>query len=85
MNDILLATNDINRILELKDWLNAKFEMKDMGETHYALGIKISRDRKKKKKMSLSQKSYLKIFLKKYKIDSCKPIESPIYKKSKIV
>lgn len=83
VDDILLAGNDINRILELKDWLNTKFEMKDMGEAHYVLGIKISRDRKQRK-LSLSQKSYLENILKKFKMDSCKPIESPIYKWAKL-
>ena len=48
VDDILLASNDLNMIQSIKSWLNSKFEMKDMGEASYVLGIKIMRNRKRK-------------------------------------
>lgn len=49
-----------------------------MGEAYYVLGIKITRDRKNKK-LSLSQRPYLKNVRKKFKMNTCKVIESSIH------
>ena len=49
VDDILLTGNDLDIIQKTKSWLNSKFEMKDMGEASYVLGIKITRDRELKK------------------------------------
>ena len=48
VDDILIAKNSKEYILEIKGWLLSKFEMKDMDEAAYILGVKISRDRSKK-------------------------------------
>ncbi|KAL6339309.1 hypothetical protein AAG906_028030 [Vitis piasezkii] len=45
MDDILLATNDKGLLHEVKQFLSKNFDMKDMGETSYVIGIKIHRDR----------------------------------------
>ncbi len=45
VDDILLASNDKNMLLETKKFLVSKFEMKDLGEATYVLGIEIYRDR----------------------------------------
>jgi len=42
---ILLATNDLGLLSETKRFLSNNFEMKDMGEAYYVIGIKIFRDR----------------------------------------
>ena len=42
-----------------KKWLSSNFEMKDMGEASYVLGMKIVRDRAKKL-LDLSQETYIK-------------------------
>jgi hypothetical protein len=47
MDDILLASSDIHLLLELKDFLSSHFDMKDLGEASYVLGIEIHQDRKK--------------------------------------
>ena len=44
VDDILIAGNN-ECIIEIKEWLSSKFEMKCMGEILYILGVKISRDR----------------------------------------
>jgi hypothetical protein len=45
MDAILLIGNNVNLLKSVKDYLNSKFFMKDLGEATYILGIKIYRDR----------------------------------------
>ena len=44
VDDILLATNDIGMLHETKRFLSKKFEMKDLGDASFVLGIQIHRD-----------------------------------------
>ena len=46
VDDILIAGNRVESICEVKDFLKSQFEMKDLGEASYVLGIQIIRDRK---------------------------------------
>ena len=46
VDDILLIGNDVETLSNVKKWLADKFQMKDLGEASYVLGIKILRDRK---------------------------------------
>jgi len=41
VDDILLATNDLGVFHETKKFLSSKFEMKDMGDANYVIGIEI--------------------------------------------
>ena len=45
VDDILLATNDKGLLYEVKQLLSKNFDMKDMGEVSYIIGIKIHRER----------------------------------------
>ena len=45
VDDILITSNDFEFVQTIKRWLSSTFEMKDMGETSYILGINIHRDR----------------------------------------
>ena len=45
VDDILLATNDIGLLHETKRFLLKQFEMKDLGDASFVLGIQIYRDR----------------------------------------
>ena len=58
VNDILLARNDKEYLLSIKDWLSSNFEIKNLGEITYILGVKIKRDRSKKL-LALSQELYI--------------------------
>ena len=58
VDDILLMGNNISLLLNVKNWLAEQFQIKDMGEASYVLGIKIIRDRKNKL-LALSQASYI--------------------------
>ena len=45
VDDTLLASNDVNLLHETKALLSKTFEMKDLGEASFVLGIEIHRDR----------------------------------------
>ena len=46
VDDILLIRNDVGALSAVKVWLSHNFDMKDLGEASYILGIKLIRDRK---------------------------------------
>ena len=45
VDDILLPINDLGLLHETKKFISSNFEMKDMGETSYVIGIKIYQNR----------------------------------------
>jgi hypothetical protein len=47
VDDILLASSDVHLLLETKNFLSLHFNMKDLGEASYVLGIEIHQDRRK--------------------------------------
>ena len=47
-DDILLIRNDFEMLSKVKIQLATQFQMKDLGEVQYVLGVKIVRDRKNK-------------------------------------
>jgi hypothetical protein len=61
------------------NFLGSKFEMKDMGDATYALGIKILRDRTLKL-LYLDQEKYIENILREFKMDKCKPLNTPVSK-----
>ena len=58
VDDILLASNDLRLLHDTKQFLTQNFEMKDMGEASYVIGIEIHRDRSKRT-LGLSYKAYI--------------------------
>ena len=48
VDDILLIENDVAALSTVKVWLASSFDMKDLGEASYILGIKLIRDWKRK-------------------------------------
>ena len=79
VDDILLASSDVNLLLETKKFLSSKFDIKDLGEASFVLGIEIHRDREKGV-LGLSQKAYLEKVLKKYSMQNYKSSPAPIVK-----
>ena len=79
VDDILIAGNDKEFVFAIKRWLSTNFDMKDMGEADYILGVKIERDRSKKL-LTLSQEHYIKKILERFHMSSCKPVDTPVSK-----
>nr|GEW63454.1 retrovirus-related Pol polyprotein from transposon TNT 1-94 [Tanacetum cinerariifolium] len=49
VDDILIMRNKVPMLQDVKSWLYKCFSMKDLGEATYILGIKITRDRSKRR------------------------------------
>ena len=79
VHDILIAGSDKMLIDVTKKWLSSNFEMTDMGEASYVLGVKIFRDRSKRL-LALSQKTYIQKMLRRYHMHDCKPMDTSIEK-----
>ena len=77
VDDTILASNDVAMLTAEKIKLSKKFEMDDQGEIHYCLGMSIKRDRKAKVLM-INQKVYLENVLKKFGMQDCKPVSTPM-------
>ena len=69
-DDMLLASNNMGMIYETKQFISKKFDMKDIGEASYVLGIEIHRVRSLGL-LRLSQKSYIEKVLKIFNIHNC--------------
>ena len=83
VDDILLMGNELNLLNSIKEYLNSKFSMKDLGEAAYILGIKIYRDRSKRL-IALNQTTYIDKMLSKYSMDNAKKGSLPILKGRKL-
>ena len=77
-----MATNDIGLLSETKKFLSNNFEMKDMGEAYYVIGIEIFRDRSQGL-LGLSQKAYINKVLERFRMDKCSTSPVPIQKGDK--
>ncbi|KAI5317134.1 hypothetical protein L3X38_036841 [Prunus dulcis] len=82
-NDILLASSDESLLHEAKSFLSMCFEMKDLGEASYVLGIEIHRDREKGL-LGLSQKAYIEKVLKRFNMLQSNGAEVPVSKGDKL-
>ena len=49
VDDILIIGNDVGMLSSIKIWLSSQFQMKDLGDASYVLGIKLMRDRQNRK------------------------------------
>jgi hypothetical protein len=74
IDDILLASNDKNMLHETKNFLSSHFDMKDLGEASYVLGIEIQQNRAQRV-LGLSQKPYIEKMLIRYNSISPTPIQ----------
>ena len=79
VDDILLASNDLVFFMDVKRMLSQNFDMKDLGEANFVLGIEIHRDRDHKF-LGLSQKAYVDRVLERFGMESCKSGVAPIFK-----
>ena len=79
VDDILLAANDIDLLIETKQLLFSSYDMKDLEEASYVLGIQILRDRPSGI-LRLSQQTYIERILKRFNMQSCSSDKALIVK-----
>ena len=68
---ILLIGNDVWVMSSVKVWLLSQFDMKDLGEANFILGIKLWRDHKNKM-LGLSRSGYIDKFLERFSMQNSK-------------
>ena len=83
VDDILLASSDVNILNDTKLLLSANFDMKDLGEASFVLGIDIYRDGSRNL-LGLSQRAYIDRVLKRFNMQMCKAGDVPILKGDKL-
>ena len=79
VDDILLASDSLDLLHESKRLLSQNFDMKDLGEASYVIGIEIHRDRTNGI-LGLSQKAYIDRVLTRYNMQQCSPSVAPVVK-----
>lgn len=77
VDDMLVAGPNKDRIQELKAQLAKEFDMKDLGPANKILGMQIHRDRNNRK-IWLSQKNYFNKILRRFNMQDCKPVSTPV-------
>ncbi len=76
VDDIIIASKNLNRIIDFKQKLSLKLKTQDLGEANYILKIKVERIRGGEWK--LDQKNYIDDLIKLYDLTNQKNVELPI-------
>nr|GEZ51305.1 putative zinc finger, CCHC-type [Tanacetum cinerariifolium]GEZ66745.1 putative zinc finger, CCHC-type [Tanacetum cinerariifolium] len=79
VDDILLASNNIDLLHESKCFLFRNFDMKDLGEASYVIGIEIHQDQANEK-LGLSPKEYIERILNRFNKQHCSLTVAPVIK-----
>ena len=77
VDDILLVTNGLGLLSETKRFLSNNFELKDMGDAYYVIGIEIFCDRSQGL-LGLSQNAYINKVVERFRMDKCSTSPIPI-------
>ena len=83
VDDIMLASSDVSLLHATKRMLTENFDVKDLGEAQFVLGIEIIRDRNRIV-LGLSQKQYIDRVIRRYNMEKCSSREMPIGKGDKM-
>ena len=75
VDDLIITSSNDGLIYETKMKLSAQFEMKDLGELKYFLGIEVV---KCPHGLMLSQRKYMLDMLRQFGMQYCKPIQTPM-------
>jgi hypothetical protein len=75
VDDLIITGNAEKLIDEIKEQLSKVFEMKDLGELHYCLGLEVWRN---VGQTFVYQSKYIREILKRFKMDQCKSSTIPM-------
>ncbi|CAB4043194.1 Hypothetical predicted protein, partial [Paramuricea clavata] len=82
VDDIILAGKTDEKIAKVKESIAERFQVKDMGELKYILGLQVIQE---DGKVWIGQPTYTASIIKKYGMENCKPVETPVDLSSKLV
>ena len=77
VDDLMIFGKNITDIEDLKAQLNAKYEMKDLGELKYFLSVQVHLDRERKL-IHVNQSSYHQMILERFGMVNSKPANMPL-------
>ncbi|KAL0414349.1 UNVERIFIED_CONTAM: Retrovirus-related Pol polyprotein from transposon RE1 [Sesamum radiatum] len=75
VDDLIYTGNNEKMIHDFKEDMMKTFEMSDLGLMHFFLGIEINQE---KEGIFICQKKYTETLLKKFKMESCKTVTTPL-------
>ncbi|RVW69268.1 Copia protein [Vitis vinifera] len=81
VDDIILSGNDMEELQNLTKYLSEEFEVKDLGNLKYFLGMVVARSRKG---IVVSQRKYILDLLKETGMLGCKPSDTPMDSQKKL-
>ena len=84
VDDIIIACSIDDTMVDLKRKIAEKFDVEDMGELHYFLGVKIEQNNDNGT-IWIGQPTYVKDVLNKFNMKDCNPISTPVDVNSKLV
>ena len=82
VDDLILLTDTEEQMIDLKTSLANHFKMKDMGVLHYCLGVSVTI---KDGVLQISQEQYIDKIMRKYKLQDCKTVSTPMDLNVKLV
>ena len=75
VDDIILAGKTDEEIAKVKESIGERFQVKDMGELKYILGLQVIQENGK---VWIGQPTYTESILKKFGMENCKILETPV-------
>ncbi|KAL4362450.1 hypothetical protein GQ457_04G012430 [Hibiscus cannabinus] len=81
VDDLLVTGNSSNMVLSFKEEMKKKFEMTDLGLMNYFLGMEVHQG---EDGIFISQRKYANDVLKKFKMQNCKPVSTPLVVNEKL-
>ncbi len=84
VDDLIILTSNVSILKWLKSRFEDEFEMNDLGELHYYLGVEFEREHANRT-ITMSQSKYIEEVLKRFNMEECKPIGTPLDVNSKLL
>jgi hypothetical protein len=77
VDDLTIVANTMGEINEIKDHLRSNFEMTDLGEVSWLLGLDIQRDRTMHT-ISIGQQAFIDTILARFNLTNARPLSMPM-------
>eukprot|EP00253_Pinus_taeda_P029810 PITA_29810 len=81
VDDMIITGNAYSLIKEIKQQMSQEFEMKDLGDLHYCLGLEVWKD---SGQTFLTQGKYARNLLERFRMEQCKIATTPLQQNLKL-
>lgn len=75
VDDLIIASSDIEWISEIKRKLKERFDLRDLGRISHCLGLEFSQ---RHGEIFISQEGYTKTLLQRFGMENCNPVATPV-------